>query len=153
MSNPQVFSLSPFGFGSPLLPPPQAPPRVMAAMSFLQDLTFKTMDRAVPHNMGCETIPGAKLVGAEVQAHSAACAMLTAYFKGKLPLDDFEKRHHQTEQVDSEKVDIPPGTYGQAKLIMCRCRETSIHPPKQSCPVCEGNGVLVAFAYRGEIPT
>ncbi len=62
----------------------EPPARVKIALEYLHSLTHKTMTRGMVNDVGFDTIEGQQLSIPELEAQSAACKMLTSYFKGKL---------------------------------------------------------------------
>lgn len=92
MNNHQSAYL-PMVFPAPSAPPSgeEPPPRVLAAMAFLNQLTQKTAAKCAVNDISIEWHEGPKLLGHEVAAQIAACDLLTDYFRGKMKPDRFER--------------------------------------------------------------
>lgn len=115
----------------------QVPARVQMALSFLQDLNIKTMERIAANDVGFETVEGQKLVDEEVWAKNAACNLLRKYFDGSLRPNEWERLLLRSGPK------YPPNEKGV--LINCIQCHGHYSPPRPDCVFCRGTGSLLVF--------
>lgn len=141
-NQPGIPGFMPFPFIVPQQPVPtnQAPARVLAAMSFLQDLTLKTMVRAAVDNHGSlQEVPGQKLSKEEQDAQAAACQLLADYFRTSYDLDQWENK-----QVGDacENPAVPSDRRG----LLVNCFACPANNPRDGCMFCKGTGAVLVFS-------
>lgn len=118
----------------------EVPARVKVAMSFLNDLSTKTMSRAAVNDMSIEIIPGQNLSEKEQGAMNAACHLLVDYFEGNLDYDVRERAEIEERQRTTD--DMTNGV-----LISCvSCRSG---PVRKDCILCRGTGQLLVIPPNG----
>lgn len=119
----------------------QRPPvRVSVALVFLNDLTAKTAKQGLMNGVAIDTMEGQKLCAAEATAQSAACNLLTDYFRGKLKPDLWEKQLLINQQENKGLLNdtSKPG-------VIIQCVACAPNPPRSSCTLCGGCGQLICF--------
>ena len=122
-------------------PRQEAPPvSIQTALAYLSQCTEKTKNVVVGNGVSLEEFDGQELSGPELQAQTAACNLLTAYFV----------RHH--EMVNEEMVrkcsplahaGLKPGD----KHVM-PCPACELMPGQPNCPFCRGKGEIEVYIAR-----
>ena len=129
MMAPQVQQQAPQSMDDP-------PARVLVAMRFLSELTFKQMTRVAVADMGrIEEIAPPGLNGSEVAAQHAACDMLESYFAGRLKPNLWE------DALIQEKTRNP-----QEEGTLLRCIACQGANPQ--CSVCKGTGRILIYPAK-----
>ena len=124
-------------FGNQITSHQEAPARVRMAAEFIRDMTFKGMSRIAVNDLSIEEIEGKELTIREEEARTAACNLLTSYFKGELNRDTWEKDEGQGRPMGGV-----PG-----ELITCFA--CPANRPRQECRFCKGTGVVIVYAATG----
>lgn len=114
------------------------PARVEKAMQFLAMLTNKTRTSAAVSENQIETIPGQTLTEEEQTASATACNLLSAYFAGKLPPDQWEQmRYEALEKQNSQIGKVSHVKTGRVlHCLVCQGRDSQ-------CSLCEGTGKIM----------
>jgi len=123
---------------SPSVTSDPPPARVRVALEFLTDLAIKTMTRAAVNDMSIQEIPGLPLSPPEIEAKNAACNLLTSYFKGLSPLDQYESTR-LAQLVRKDDSSRGPGT-------LIRCFACLPNPPRPGCQLCRGTGEILVYS-------
>lgn len=127
--------------------PADVPPRIKAAMEFLQRLTSKTSDKAAVHGLGCEVINGQQLSKEEILTRDAALVVLAGYFRGSLRESSWDR----PLVFDPPQVVVATPLLGTTQCPVCAPgRGIST----VGCGVCEGSGVvgLVKVSSADQVP-
>lgn len=134
--------------------PNEVPGRVQAAFVTLSILTHKTAPILLPKEDslggGHELHEGQKLTRDEQTTLADACKMLSAYFRGDVECDHWERMRLRGSEINlgpEGKVGrLPPG----GKLRPCECvmKPGSNGVPKNGCGWCGGGGYTMVYGVR-----
>jgi len=148
------FMMMPFPFGQmmpdqqdirPQVPDIIVPARVRIAMEFLNSLTVKGMTRAAVYESGAQEIKGQNLSDEEADAQATACNLLSQYFAGKLPPDQWESL-----RVDALKKQAATGEKNQKGMVLNCVMCSNRRQPRRDCPLCEGSGVILVVGAKAD---
>lgn len=153
-----------FAFVSPFAHPPyyneersrppwlqnETPARVNVAMSFLMNLTFKTMTRAAVNDISIQLIPGEKLTKEESIAQANACHMLSDYFTGNMNPDIWEEQFLKNampkKPINPKELD--PRAAGV--IVPCPACLNQSGRIQADCNLCGGSGHLITVPVNGK---
>ena len=145
------------------------PPRIRAAMAFIEFCAVKTMDRVVGENRVTgepNEVPGQKLSVQEISARDIACKLLMRYFRGQLNPDFWETGQaircglihpscssdecDRPQRTKSEEIheQASPEEVMEGTVQECRCLTEGKASP--DCTICKGAGKVVCFPMKNK---
>lgn len=135
--------------------PNEVPGRVQAAFVVLSLLTHKTAPVLLPREEavggGHDLHEGQKLTKEEQTTLRDACQMLSAYFRGDVNCDHWERMRLRGSEInlgpEGRNGRLPPG--GNYKVCECVLRPGSNGAPQRGCQWCGGGGHTMVYGVKG----